>query len=78
MDTYDKMADTISPSWSKKQLAQALRAEYKPLADENSGMKQWIEDLQNDGSVNCVYCGKNYGPVSTTPVSLSEILKKNV
>jgi len=30
MDTYDKMADTISPSWSKKQLAQALRAEYKP------------------------------------------------
>ena len=46
--------------------------------DKIARLKRWIADLQNGGWVNCVYCGKRYGPSDSTPVALSEVLKRHV
>ena len=56
------------------------RAEERILAleAENARLRRWVDDLQSGMYVNCVYCGHNYGPGETTPVSMAEALKAHV
>jgi hypothetical protein len=45
---------------------------------ENARLRAWVADLQSGMYVNCVYCGYRYGPKTTTPVSLADVLKEHV
>lgn len=48
------------------------------LQKENKRLQKWVNDLQSGLSVNCVYCGHNYGPSETTPVSMATVLKQHI
>ena len=41
-------------------------------------MEKWIDDLQSKMSVNCGYCGRKYGPISETSISMADILKNHI
>lgn len=55
-----------------------IKQELAVVKKENLRLKLWVQDMQNGGYVNCVYCGYRYGPVESTPVSLSDVLKAHV
>jgi len=46
--------------------------------DEITQLRAWIFDLQAGCYVNCVYCGRRYGPDATTPTSMADVLKAHV
>jgi hypothetical protein len=48
------------------------------LEQELERKRKWIEDLQNKGFVNCVYCGCRFGPAETTAPVLSDVLKRHM
>lgn len=48
------------------------------LIQEHKRLCAWVDDLQSGMYVNCVYCGHQYGPGETTPVSMAEALKTHV
>jgi hypothetical protein len=48
------------------------------LSRENARLTTWVNDLQAGMSVNCVYCGHNYGPKEDTPATMADILKAHV
>lgn len=41
-------------------------------------LERWIADLQSGMYVNCVYCGHQYGPGETTPMSMADALKAHI
>lgn len=47
-------------------------------AQELRRYQVWVNDLQADMYVNCVYCGHRYGPGETTPVSMQDALKAHI
>ncbi|MHB8272785.1 hypothetical protein [Bradyrhizobium sp.] len=47
-------------------------------AAEIHRLEKWIADLQSGMYVNCVYCGHQYGPSKTTPVSMADALKAHI
>lgn len=36
-------------------------------------LRQWVEDLQGDCWVNCIYCGWRFGPMKELPFSTREV-----
>ena len=40
--------------------------------------QQWINDLQSDMFINCVYCGHRYGPNDEVPASMADVLKEHI
>jgi hypothetical protein len=40
--------------------------------------QNWINDLQSDMYVNCVYCGHRYGPQESTPATMAVVLKEHI
>ena len=48
------------------------------LEQDNKRLRQWVDDLQSEMYVNCVYCGHRYGPKDKTPTSMAEVLKKHI
>lgn len=56
----------------------AAEAELTALKESSRAMKRWIDDLQSGMFINCVYCGHQYGPAPSTPVSMSEVLKAHI
>ena len=40
--------------------------------------KQWIDDLQSELYVNCVYCGYRYGRGEITSISMKDVLHKHI
>lgn len=40
--------------------------------------KQWIDDLQSELYVNCVYCGHRYGRGEITSVSMGDVFHKHI
>lgn len=55
-----------------------LDKEVERLRAENDRLQGWVDDLLAGCYVNCVYCGKRYGPEESTPVSQAEVLKRHV
>lgn len=47
-------------------------------AQELVMMAKWVADLQRGQTVNCVYCGHNYGPVEETPVTMADVLYEHI
>lgn len=41
-------------------------------------LQQWVNDLQSDMFINCVYCGHRYGPREDTPVAMADVLKAHI
>lgn len=71
----------ISPQRKIEQLQSNISAVHNlcsALEQENIRLQKWIRELQNGGSVNCVYCGENFGPIESTEVALADILKKHM
>lgn len=54
------------------------REDIPYLLREIDRLRQWINDLQSGMYVNCVYCGHQYGPSETTPVSMADALKAHI
>lgn len=50
---------------------------FETVVERCERQRQWIEDLQSGQYVNCVYCGHQYGPEDSTPVSRTELLKRH-
>ncbi len=50
----------------------------RELEAENARLRAWVDDLQSGMFINCVYCGHRYGPRSSTPVSMSEVLTAHI
>lgn len=48
------------------------------LLAEIDRLKAWVNDLQSGLYVNCVYCGHQYGPSETTPVTMADALKAHI
>ena len=40
--------------------------------------KDWVNDLQSEMYINCVYCGHRYGPNSEVPASMADVLKEHI
>lgn len=55
-----------------------LIAERDALFEDNARLSKWVEDLQSGMYVNCVYCGHQYGPSKSMPVSMADVLKAHV
>jgi hypothetical protein len=58
--------------------ADRIVEERDALKAERDRLKRWVGDLQSGMYVNCVYCGHQYGPGETTPVSMADALKAHV
>lgn len=41
-------------------------------------MVKWIADLQRGMSINCVYCGHNFGPKGSTQAVMSDVLHEHI
>lgn len=41
-------------------------------------LKAWVNDLQSNMYINCVYCGHRYGPSDEVPGSMADILKHHI
>lgn len=57
---------------------QKAREHIEFLLSEVERLTRWVEDLHSGMFVNCVYCGHQYGPGETTPVSMADALKAHV
>jgi len=55
-----------------------LKKELNYERELNKRLRQWIIDLQDGMSVNCVYCGHNYGPKDDIPISMPDKLRKHI
>ena len=47
---------------SVAEMHDALIAEFNEMRAENKRLEAWIDDLQSEMYINCVYCGHRYGP----------------
>ncbi len=47
-------------------------------SEELVRLRQWIDDLQSDMYINCVYCGHRYGPNDEVPSTMADILKEHI
>ena len=47
-------------------------------ADKIGRLEKWIDDLQSDMFINCVYCGHQYGPNDEVGPSMRDALKAHV
>ena len=59
-------------------LTKRLELDKKNLERENASLVQWVHDLQAGMSINCVYCGKKYGPDDEVPSTMADVLKEHV
>ncbi len=59
-------------------LETAYREATDKLQDEVESLRQWVDDLQADCYINCVYCGHRYGPDDEVPASMADVLKEHV
>lgn len=50
----------------------------KQLEREGDAALRWVDDLQADMYINCVYCGHRYGPDSEVPATMADALKEHV
>lgn len=57
---------------------ETMVAACREASDELNRYRVWVDDLQSEMYVNCVYCGHRYGPNETTPVSVQDSLKAHV
>ena len=48
------------------------------LEIKNLHLRRWVNDLQSEMYVNCVYCGHRYGPNPGTPVAMADVLKRHI
>lgn len=48
------------------------------LLAEIDRFKAWVDDLQSDMYINCVYCGHRYGPNTEVPASMADVLKEHI
>lgn len=53
-------------------------ARSKKQKDEVARLRRWIDDLQANCFINCVYCGHRYGPDDEVPASMADVLKEHV
>jgi len=67
------MEDSRWPAEEKE-----LRQKIQQLEGEKVKMQQWVNDLQSEMYINCVYCGHRYGPKKNTPVAMADVLKKHI
>jgi hypothetical protein len=56
----------------------ALTRLLAEASGELNRYRVWVDDLQAETFVNCVYCGHRYGPGETTPVTMADALKAHV
>lgn len=59
-------------------LAGDIVRNLRRAAEEIERYAKWVSDLQSGLYVTCVYCGHQYGPGETTPVSMADALKAHV
>jgi hypothetical protein len=45
---------------------------------EMERLQNWVNDLQKGKTINCVYCGHQYGPSKDTPVAMADVLKAHI
>jgi hypothetical protein len=55
-----------------------LKTIIERLIEIADRQRKWIADLQSGQYVTCVYCGHQYGPGETTPVTMADALKAHV
>ena len=67
------MAETLG--WG---ITERLEDKDTNLQAEVERLTQWVNDLQADSYVTCVYCGYNYGPDDEVPTSMAEVLKEHM
>jgi Zn ribbon nucleic-acid-binding protein len=56
----------------------AILARLAIAEQERDELRNWVDDLQSEMYVNCVYCGYRYGPRETTPATMADALKAHV
>lgn len=66
-----------SPSPLRDYIA-ALEAALAEAATTEAKLRTWVDDLHAGMSINCVYCGHNYGPDDEVPASMADVLKEHV
>ncbi len=48
------------------------------LQQDNKRLQEWVNDLQADKYINCVYCGHRYGPDTEVPAAMADVLKEHI
>ena len=69
-------SDKSPPARTEREVAMETVIDQQRAEIER--LKQWVEDLQGEAWVNCVYCGFRFGPVEKFPVSTTEIFTKHL
>ena len=65
----------FGPDYESLSLENALET---LAADKIERLTTWVNDLQAGMSINCVYCGHNYGPDDEVPATMAEVLKEHI
>lgn len=68
--TAEKQADVHCMDTLTERLDDALQ--------EMKRLQNWVNDLLKGKTVNCVYCGYQYGPDENTPVAFADVLKEHI
>jgi len=72
-------SDAVWTGYSADGKSRASHGEcFQNVIETVERQRRWIEDLQAGQYVNCVYCGHQYGPEDSTPVSRAELLNQHV
>lgn len=75
-----RAALSFDPS-QDRDLETCARRIYHGHADalrESARLRTWVNELHAGMTVNCVYCGHNYGPSKDTPVAMADVLKAHI
>lgn len=52
--------------------------ESREHKEEIERLENWVDDLQANMYINCVYCGHRYGPEDEVPATMADILKRHI
>ena len=73
---YEKEFEDRGHAFQKS--VEELMRERDALKAKLERYKKWVNDLQSGMFINCVYCGHQYGPKESTPISMADVLKAHV
>lgn len=73
--THEMVEDNVI-SWQVA--VYELHREIDKLDQEKELIERWVADLQSGMYINCVYCGHQYGPKESTPISMADVLKEHI
>lgn len=76
-EQYWNEASTVFPT-ELHSILEFIHRLARSAETDRLGLQIWVDDLQSEMCINCVYCGHRYGPQDDVPASMADVLKAHV